>query len=120
MTSITLKFILRELIKLGQYKMPSMKRRYYQRWDGESKNKTKNCDSCIFKVYFYDKEICAWGVAFKYIGGEPTRKCEYIGKEPPKNNSLEYVTFAKKNNLLGKSKNYKNNARQLSFAFYNQ
>lgn len=93
--------------------MTSMKRRSGQRWDGDLKNKTKNCDECNFKIDFHEREICAWGVAFKYIGSEPTRKCEYFGKEPPKNNSYEYVLFAKQNNLFGKSKQYKSYARQL-------
>lgn len=89
--------------------MTSMKRRSGMRWDGETKNKTKNCNDCNFKINFYDKEICSWGVAFKYIMGETNlRKCEYFGREPPKNNSYEYVITAKQNNLFGKSKNYRN------------
>ena len=95
--------------------MPSIKRRSYQRWDGDLKNKTKNCEKCNFYVEFWDKEICGWGVAFKYLSGsENLRKCEYFGKEPPENNSLNYVLSAKKNNLFGKSKDYKNQARQLT------
>ncbi len=50
--------------------MPSMKRRSYSRWDGEIKNKTKNCNECSFKVDFWEREICAWGIAFKYLSGE--------------------------------------------------
>jgi hypothetical protein len=84
--------------------MTSMKRRPYSRWDGDKKNKTKNCNLCDFKVEFHKREICAWGVAFKYVVGKKTRKCEYFGKEPPKNNSFEYVIEAKKLNLLGRDK----------------
>jgi hypothetical protein len=92
-----------------------MKRRSEMNWDGELKNKTKNCIDCKFKIDFDDKEICSWGVAFKYLSGEnPSRKCEYFGKEPPKNNSQEYVLYAKKHNIIGRPKTYKNEAaRQL-------
>ncbi len=100
--------------------MPSMKRRPYQRWDGDIKSKTKNCEVCEFEVDFLDREICAWGVAFKYLSGTESdglRKCEYFGKEPLENNSLAYVLQAKKDNLFGKSRNYKNHARQLTLVF---
>ncbi len=98
--------------------MPSMKRRSRMSWDGETKNKTKNCIDCKFRVDFHDKEICAWGVAFKYVVGEENlRKCEYFGKEPPEKNSYEYVLEAKRNNLFGRSKNYRNHTRQLTLNF---
>lgn len=93
--------------------MAEMKRRPGMRWDGDLKNKTKDCDECKFKFDFHDREVCAWGVAFKYVVGEPTRKCEYFGKEPPKNNSFEYVLWAKQNNLLGRRKNYGKEGAQL-------
>jgi len=94
--------------------MVSMKRRSGMRWDGELKYKTKNCDDCQFKVEFHDKEICSWGTAFRYLvqREKGPRKCEYSGKEPPKNNVAEYVLYAKQNNLFGKSKYYKNYATQ--------
>lgn len=95
-----------------------MKRRSYYRWDGETKNKTKNCNKCPLKVDFWDKEICAWGVIFKYVvGTENLRKCEYFGKEPPKNNSLDYVLNAKKNNLFGSGKYQGQDATQLQIDF---
>ncbi len=94
-----------------------MKRRPSQRWDGDIKNKTKDCDECNYKVDFWDKEICSWGVAFKYLSGTESdglKKCEYFGRKPLKNNSFEYVLSAKSQNLLGHSRNYKNHARQLT------
>lgn len=102
--------------------MPSMKRRSHSKWDGDTKNKTKNCNECNFKVDFWDKEICSWGVAFKYLSGKESdglRKCEYFGKKPPENSSFEYVLIAKKQNLLGKSRNYRNYARQLKIEGFN-
>jgi hypothetical protein len=95
-----------------------MKRRYDHKYDGESKGKTKNCEECKFKVNFYEREICCWGKHFKYlIPSENPRMCEYKEKEPPKENALEYVIYAKKNNLFGKSINYKKQARQLELEY---
>lgn len=93
--------------------MPSIKRRSSYRWDGELKSKTKNCDECNLKIDFWDKEVCCWGISFKYLcNGENLRKCEYFGKKTPENNSLEYVLYAKKHNLFGRGK-YGKDAIQL-------
>jgi len=96
--------------------MPSIKRRAYCRWDGESKGKTKDCDKCDFKVNFWDKEVCCWGISFKYLyDGKNMRKCEYVGKKPPENNSLKYVLYAKKHHLFGRARG--KDAIQLSLNF---
>ncbi len=85
--------------------MPSIKRRSTHRGDGEIKNKTKNCEACQYHVNFWEKEVCGWGVSFKYLSEiKNPKKCEYFKKEPPENNSFEYVKYVVQNNLFGRSK----------------
>lgn len=85
--------------------MPSIKRRSGHPWDGDTKNKTKNCEGCDLYVQVRNREVCGWGTNFKYlVGQENLRKCEYVHKEPPKNNSLDYILFAKQQNVFGSSK----------------
>lgn len=61
-------------------------------WDGGYKYKTKNCEGCEFYREINNKELCGWGVAFKYLDkSKKFRKCGIKNKKPPKNNSIKYL-----------------------------
>jgi len=52
-------------------------KRKHQRWDGDYKLLTKDCFNCEFYREIDKKELCGWGVAFKYLcKTEKPRKCE--------------------------------------------
>ena len=62
------------------------------RWDGSSKAYTKNCNTCEAYRKITGKELCGWGIAFKYLERTANqRKCELINKKQPQNNSLKYL-----------------------------
>ncbi len=51
--------------------------RSYQRYDGFTKLKTKDCKRCEWYRENSDAELCGWGEAFKYlVKTEKPRKCE--------------------------------------------
>jgi hypothetical protein len=67
-------------------------KRFYQRWEGETKLRTKDCDGCDFYRKIDGKELCGWGVAFKYLErtGKP-RKCEVRNRPARENQSIKYL-----------------------------
>ena len=55
-------------------------------YDGDSKNKTKNCNECNFYLTIKEAELCGWGNHFQYvIPNQNPSKCQLIGKENKKN-----------------------------------
>ena len=65
-----------------------------QRWDGGFKSRTKDCDDCEFYRKINDTEICAWGIAFKYLSAtQNPRKCDLLrrGKIMYQESSAPYV-----------------------------
>jgi hypothetical protein len=67
------------------------------RWDGSAKIFTKDCSTCIYHVNINRRDICGWGVAFKYIErAENTRRCMLVGREPPRQSFLQYLREVKR------------------------
>lgn len=77
------------------------------RWDGDSKYKTKNCESCSFYRKIENKKLCGWGIVFKYlIEKEKPRKCEVKNRNMTKNmfgmegeHSVKYLDKIIKENI---------------------
>lgn len=56
-------------------------RRSASKWDGHSKYKTLDCESCLAYAVMDNKERCYYGVAFKDLAPrEKPKKCEYFRK----------------------------------------
>jgi hypothetical protein len=79
-------------------------KRKNQRWDGALIYFTENCGAgCEFYRKIDNKNLCGWGIAFKYlVPKEKSRKCEIrnrksvdkdrsSGYESPKNHSRKYL-----------------------------
>jgi len=66
-----------------------------QRWDGQLIYLTKDCKSCDFYRNIFEKDLCGWGVAFKYlVQKEKSRKCEIKNRLNERywtHHSLEYL-----------------------------
>ena len=57
----------------------------YSRWNGNSKHRTRDCDGCGSYFEQAGEERCYWGVAWKRLFPmEKPKKCEYAGKEGPR------------------------------------
>ncbi len=72
------------------------------KWDGTFKGYTKDCKSCEFYREIENKELCGWGVAFKYLVRPiKLRKCEV------KNREFEYYYHSVKylDEIIGEIKN---------------
>ncbi len=75
----------------------------HSRWDGSRKYYTKNCDECEFYRKIEDKELCGWGIAFKYlIKTEKPRKCNVLRRGLPEfgKHSVEYLDKIIKEGIL--------------------
>jgi hypothetical protein len=66
--------------------------RYGYPWDGNVKIYTKDCSHCNYHKNIKSRDVCGWGVSFKYLqaSGNP-RRCQVISKPVPKYNSLAYL-----------------------------
>jgi len=42
-------------------------KRDYQRWDGNEKLKTEDCNYCKYYRNVEQEEVCGWGKAFKIL-----------------------------------------------------
>ena len=51
----------------------------YNRWNGNYKSLTKDCETCSSHNIVYGKDICVVGKAWKYLDkGKKLRKCQYV------------------------------------------
>ncbi len=67
-------------------------------WDGASKTYTQNCDNCEVYRKIKGKELCGWGIAFKYLEKTRTpKKCALTNKKQPEHNSIKYLDGLIKN-----------------------
>ncbi len=58
-------------------------------WDGGYKYKTEDCETCEYYRQINEKEICGWGVAFKYLCQRKNpRKCEVKNRQFTKEKDL--------------------------------
>ena len=62
-------------------------------WDGDYKAYTKDCLECGWYRKIDDRELCGWGIAFKYLVKlEKLRTCEVRNrKDKPKHPSIKYL-----------------------------
>ncbi len=62
------------------------------RWDGSSKTYTLDCNNCEWYRRIGRRELCGWGIAFKYlIRTNNSRRCEIKNRGAPENQSIKYL-----------------------------
>ena len=67
-------------------------KRPYQRWDGELKYYTKDCNNCEWYRKINNEELCGWGISFKYlIRIEKPRMCEVKNRKQSQPISARYL-----------------------------
>jgi len=67
-------------------------RRNGMQWDGNSKRYTTDCKKCSLYRKIDGRELCGWGVAFKYLESvDNPQKCEIRNRDPPANQPIKYL-----------------------------
>ncbi len=67
-------------------------KRDYQRWDGDEKLKTEDCDYCEYYRNVEQEEVCGWGKAFKILETpSKKRKCEIKNRKIKHEQSIKYI-----------------------------